>query len=187
MAGFGKDQVKNLDPTAMAGFGKDQIKNIDAKATAGFKKDQVKNLDAEAVTGFKREQVTSMTVDAMSGFEAKQVKNLEASAKKGMGDKVKDFKDFDIDVKKELVQESKMLLGGVGSFEELAKEAANKAATANQAELKSLGWDKAAEKIAAVSFGAASKAAGTSAIPASAVSAIASIFGGTGSFSLFGK
>jgi hypothetical protein len=108
----------------------------------------MKNFDPEAVGGFKRDHVIGMDLKAMTGFEHDHVKNLDVEAKVGFGDKVPDFEDFSVDIRRELVDDSEMLLGGIGSFDDLAKLATADSASLDVAELKELGWDKAEELIA---------------------------------------
>ncbi|MQG75414.1 MAG: hypothetical protein FI697_07430 [SAR202 cluster bacterium] len=121
VAGFDKDHMANLKTDAVAGFDKDHIANIDKAAVAGFGKDHIGNLDKEAVKGFDREKIVNISKDAFTGFKVDQVKNLEENSKKGMGDAINDFEKIDVSVREELVAPEKRLLGGVGSFLDLAK------------------------------------------------------------------
>jgi len=113
--------MANMDKGAVAGFNKDHIANMDKGAVAGFGKDHIGNLDTEAVKGFDREKIVNISKDAFAGFKVDQVKNLEENSKKGMGDAINDFKEIDVSVREELVAPEKRLLGGVGSFLDLAK------------------------------------------------------------------
>jgi hypothetical protein len=150
VVGFDKDHMAGFEPTAVVGFDKDHMAEFDFEAMEGFEKDHIANFDPEAVSGFERGHVVGMDLEAMTGFEHDQVKNLNVEAKVGFGDKVPVFEDFSIEIRLELVDESEMLLGGVGAFDDLAKLAVADPATIDAAELKELGWDKAAELIAKI-------------------------------------
>ena len=138
MAGFGKDHLANIDKAAVAGFNKDHLANIDKTAVAGFNKDHIGNLDKEAVAGFDREKIVNISKDAFVGFKVDQVKNLEENSKKGMGDAITDFKEIDVNVREELVAPEKRLLGGGGSFLDLAKSTGD--------DSQASGWGKNIEK-----------------------------------------
>ena len=95
--------------------------------------------DAGAVGGFSKEQVTNMDSDSLQGFNVEQVRNLEKNSKNGLGDKVKTFAQFDIDVRRELVDVPKRRLGGVGAFSDLVKSV--KEEDKNNGSPKAEGWD----------------------------------------------
>ena len=121
MAGFMADQVRNIDPSAMAGFMADQVRNIDPSAMAGFTGDQVSNIDPSAMAGFIPAQVMEMDSKAAEGFGAEQVRNLQPESKAAVGDKIETFENVPIEVRQELVAQPQRRLGGVGSFQDLAK------------------------------------------------------------------
>jgi hypothetical protein len=85
-----------------------------------------------------------MDLEAMAAFGPEQVMNLETGAKEGFGDKVPGFEDFSVDVRRELVDDSQLLLGGVGSFDDMAAAVLAPGSMA-EAELVDAGWDAAAE------------------------------------------
>jgi len=85
-----------------------------------------------------------MDLEAMAAFEPEHVMNLEPEAKEGFGDKVPGFEDFSVDVRRELVDDSQLLLGGVGSFDDMAAAVLNPDSM-DEAELVDAGWDAAAE------------------------------------------
>ncbi len=121
---------------------------------AGFDAAQVEFFDPEAVAGFARDQVTGMDPSALAGFDVTQIQNLDTDALHGIGDKVEGFDDFDLDVRKELVDDSALRLGGVGSFEELLAQLTGDAGSASTPEqLEELGWDKSLDEITGVDFG----------------------------------
>jgi hypothetical protein len=60
--------------------------------------------------------MTGMDEKALVGFDVEHVVNLDEKAKEGFGDKVADYDDFDVEVRKELVGEEANRMGGVGSF-----------------------------------------------------------------------
>ena len=155
VSGFVAEQLANFDPFAMGGFDAEQFANFDPFAMGGFDALQVENFDPLAVAGFVRDHVTRMEIEALAGFGLEQVLNLDEDAKLGIGDKVRVFDDFDLDVRKEFVDDEARRLGGVGSFEELASKLADIAGSATIAEeLKDLGWDTALDRIANIEFGA---------------------------------
>jgi hypothetical protein len=84
MAGFGKDQMAALDPTAMAGFGATQMAALDATAMAGFGKDQMAALDATAMAGLGKDQMAALAPTAMAGFGATQMAALDKDAMGGL-------------------------------------------------------------------------------------------------------
>jgi hypothetical protein len=145
MRGFKADQVANFDPLAMSGFDADKMRNLDPVSMAGFKADQVANFDPVAVEGFGRGHMTKMDFDALAAFRLDQVVHLDHEAKQGIGDTVPEFGDFDMDVRKEFIDEDARRLGGVGSFEELAAKFGGPPPSPE--ELAELGWDKAFDGI----------------------------------------
>jgi len=138
MVGFNKDQLGNFDPTAVAGFNKEQLGNFDPTAMAGFNGDQVKNFDPAAVAGFKSDQVMEMDSAAVEEFGADQVRNLLPESKIAVGDKIETFVNVGIDVRQELVAQPQRRLGGVGSFNDLAKSLMNSSSPSSTE-----GWDVA--------------------------------------------
>ena len=155
MEGFDKDQLKNFDPEAVAGFAKEHMENFDPTAMEGFDKDQVGNFDKEAVSGLKRDHITEMDDQSLSGFNEDQVRNFTPESKEGMGDAVQSFEDFDIGVRKELVEEDSRRLGGVGSFDDLVKSINGELDDSES--LDTLGWDKSVDE-AQVEFGSSENA-----------------------------
>ena len=115
------------------------IPSTSTGAVGGFSKEQVGSFDTGVVGGFKREQITNMDSDSLQGFNVEQVRNLEKNSKNGLGDKVKTFTQFDIDVRRELVDVPKRRLGGVGSFSDLVKSV--KEEDKNSGSLKAEDWD----------------------------------------------
>jgi len=105
----------------MAGFSGEQMGNFDPSAMGGFSGEQVKNLDPAAVAGFNSEHVMEMGTDAVEGFGAEQVRNLLPESKIAVGDKIETFDNVGLEVRQELVAKPQRRLGGVGSFEDLAK------------------------------------------------------------------
>ena len=91
------------------------------------------------MAGFERGHMTNMEVDSLAAFDLAQVTNLDETAVQGIGDMVPEFNDFEIDVRKEIIGDDALLLGGVGSFEELAAQFGG--APPSAAELAELGWD----------------------------------------------
>jgi hypothetical protein len=106
--------------------------------------EHVANFDPEAVQGFERDHMIGMDLEAMTAFNPEQVMNLEAGAKEGFGDKVPGFEDFSVDVRRELLDDSQLLLGGVGSFDDMAAAILNPDSM-DDAELVDAGWDATAE------------------------------------------
>jgi len=139
VVGFDKDHMAGFDPTAVVGFDKDHMAEFDFEAMEGFEKDHIANFDPEAVSGFERGHVVGMDLEAMTGFEHDQVKNLNVEAKVGFGDKVPVFEDFSIEIRRELVDEDGLRLGGVGSFEDLAEQLLGDPPSPE--ELAAMGWD----------------------------------------------
>ncbi|NQW20538.1 MAG: hypothetical protein HQ477_07440, partial [Chloroflexi bacterium] len=145
MAGFDAEKIKHFDPVAMAGFDADKFRNFDPAAMAGFDPTQVEHFDPAAMAGFDREQMTHMDTNALAAFNIDQVTHLDEVAKQGIGDKVPEFANFDIDVRKEFIGDDALRLGGVGSFEELAAQLTGTPPTPE--ELAELGWDKSFDGI----------------------------------------
>jgi hypothetical protein len=83
--------------------------------------------------------MTKMDVGSLAAFDVDQVQNLEEVAKEGIGDAVPEFGDFDIEVRKEFLDEEGLRLGGVGSFEDLAAQLLGDPPAPE--ELAELGWD----------------------------------------------
>ena len=121
-----------------------------------------------------------MELSALVGFDADQVHNLDAEAKNGIGDKVPSFEDFDLAVRKELVDEPALRLGGVGSFEDLLKQLTDNADTPPAPErLEELGWDQSLGDIANISFGAVADSNGPG-VDSEALAAALAAFGRAG-------
>ena len=116
-----------------------QLGNFDPKAVAGFDKDHLKNFDAEAVSGLERGHIKEMDEDALVGFKQEHVRNFSDASKKGMGDKVSTFEEFNIGVREELVDKQARRLGGVGSFKDLASSVKGEL---GKEQLQELGWDE---------------------------------------------
>jgi len=131
--------MAQFDPTALSGFGKEQMTQFDPTAVSGFGKEHLKNFDTQAVSGLERGHIKEMNEDALSGFKQEHVRNLSDESKQGMGDKVSTFENFDIEVRKELVNKQARRLGGVGSFEELASSVKGEL---SKEQLQELGWDE---------------------------------------------
>ena len=73
------------------------------------------------MAGLGRSHIVKMSEKALSGFNVDQVKGLDSKSREGLGDKVEDFGEFSINVKKELVKNETRRMPGVGSFDILAK------------------------------------------------------------------
>ncbi|MDP6665990.1 MAG: hypothetical protein QF357_01180, partial [Dehalococcoidia bacterium] len=70
------------------------------------------------------------------------------------GDMVPAFDDFDLDVRKELVDEPALRLGGVGSFEDLlAQLGGDDGPGPSPEDLEQLGWEQPLGDIADIDFG----------------------------------
>ncbi|MBR97923.1 MAG: hypothetical protein CL887_05465, partial [Dehalococcoidia bacterium] len=121
VAGLGKEHLANFDKDAMAGFKKEHLANLDKEAVAGLEKEHLANINIEAVAGLGRSHIVKMSEKALSGFNVDQVKGLDSKSREGLGDKVEDFGEFSINVKKELVKNETRRMPGVGSFDILAK------------------------------------------------------------------
>jgi hypothetical protein len=174
MAGFISDQIENFDPSAMAGFNADHFAGFDPAAMNGFDAAQVGFFDPQAVAGFGRDHVTGMELAALAGFDFSQVQNLDPAAKQGIGDKVLSFDDFDLDVRKELVDEPALRLGGVGSFDDLFQQLGGGAgAPPTPEQLQELGWDQSLGDIAGIDFGAPAEPGGPGVDPEALANALA--------------
>ena len=76
----------------------------------------------------------------LASLDVEKVKVLDPEAKKSIGDNVKSFENFDLDVKKELVKDVPPLLGGVGDFKALTAKI-NEDQGTDQSGLEDSGWD----------------------------------------------
>jgi hypothetical protein len=157
VSGFGKEQMGNFDPNAVAGFGKEQMANFDPNAVAGLGKDHLKNFDAQAVSGLERGHIKEMNEGALVGFNQEHVRNLSDESKEGMGDKVSTFEKFDIEVRKELLNEQAGRLGGVGSFKDLASSVKGEL---SKEQLQESGWNESRDSDS-LQFGSGDAAAKT--------------------------
>ena len=140
--GFDRETVGKFDNDTVAGFDRDQMGNFDPTAMAGFSKDHLQNFDAEAVNGLQRKQIREINDKALTGFKEEHVRNFSDDSRNGLGDKVSTFKDFDIGVRKVLIDQDSRRLGGVGSFKDLVRSV-NGEITKEQ--LDDLGWDESKE------------------------------------------
>ena len=77
------------------------------------------------------------------------MRNFSDASKKGMGDKVSTFEKFDIEVRKELLNEQAGRLGGVGSFKDLASSVKGEL---GKEQLQELGWNESRDS-ASLQFG----------------------------------
>jgi hypothetical protein len=123
----------------MEGFDAEKFANFLPTAMAGFDPNQVEHFDPKAMEGFGRDHMTQMDLDALAAFDLDQVENLDQMAKDGIGDTVPEFGDFDIDVRKEFLDDDSLRLGGVGSFADLANQMFGEPPSAE--ELAETGWD----------------------------------------------
>ena len=115
---------------------------------------QVAFFNSVAVAGFGRDHVTGMALEALVGFDISQVQNLDSEAKFGIGDTVATFGDFDLAVRKELVDESALLLGGVGSFDDLLSQlTGNDGSEPTPGQLAESGWDQSLADFGSIEFG----------------------------------
>jgi hypothetical protein len=105
----------------------------------GFDPNQVEHFKPLAMEGFGRDHMTQMDLDALAAFGLDQVEHLDQVAKDGIGDTVPEFGDFDIDVRKEFLDDDSLRLGGVGSFEDLADQMFGEPPSPE--ELAAMGWD----------------------------------------------
>ena len=104
----------------MTAFDADKVANFDPFALTALTPEHIANFDPAAMAGFLPEQVVELPLDAIAGFAPEQMTALAPEAKLGIGDVVPQFDDFPIDVRLEIVPEEALLLGGVGSFDDLA-------------------------------------------------------------------
>ena len=137
----------------------------------------------EAVNAYRRvaEQYMDEGFDARAVAVLKQIQNLDPEALHGIGDKVLTFDDFDLDVRKELVEEPAQRLGGVGSFEDLLKQLTDNgdASEPMPNKLEDLGWDSSLGDIANINFGASGDSEGPS-VDENALAAALAAFGAAG-------
>tara|TARA_B100001146_G_C16051564_1_gene378109 strand:- start:239 stop:841 length:603 start_codon:yes stop_codon:yes gene_type:complete len=122
MGGFNKDHLINIEDVSVSKLKKEHLENLDPDAAEGLSGGHIKNLDPDAVKGFNRKHMKRISQEALSDINVEQVKNLNQGSKDGLKDSVSSFESFDISVKKELVDDSVRLLGGVGSFADVLKK-----------------------------------------------------------------
>jgi hypothetical protein len=94
----------------------DHCDSSDAYRSRSLRRRWIRSNRPEEVSGFGRGHMTGMDEKALVGFDVEHVVNLDEKAKEGFGDKVADYDDFDVEVRKELVGEEANRMGGVGSF-----------------------------------------------------------------------
>ena len=138
MSGFDKEQIKGLDPSAMAGLNKEQMQNFDPSVMMAFDKEKIMNLDPSAMMGLAKEHIMQMDQGALAGLNKDQADNLTIESKSGVANLVTTFKEFTLDVRKVIAEEPIRRLGGVGSFQDLAKMIAS---DASSEVLVEKGWD----------------------------------------------
>ena len=126
----------------MGAFDAEQFEQFDPFAMTGFDASQVEHFDPEAVAGFRRDHLTGMDAGALVGFAPDHVRNLGEEAIQGFGDKVFDFDDFDLEVRKELIGDEAQRMGGFGSFADLIGHFGGEPGDGpTEEELKAMGWD----------------------------------------------
>ena len=138
MMAFDKEKIMNLDPSAMMGLAKEHISNFDPSVMMAFDKEKVMNLDPSAMMGLAKEHIMQMDQGALAGLNKDQADNLTIESKSGVANLVTTFKEFTLDVRKVIAEEPIRRLGGVGSFQDLAKMIAS---DASSEVLVEKGWD----------------------------------------------
>jgi len=122
MMGLAKEHISNFDPSVMMAFDKEKVMNLDPSAMMGLAKEHIMQMDQGALAGLNKDQADNLTIESKSG-----VANL-----------VTTFKEFTLDVRKVIAEEPIRRLGGVGSFQDLAKMIAS---DASSEVLVEKGWD----------------------------------------------
>ena len=134
--GLVASQITKLPTEALSGFKPDQIAAMSAPkiiSTDAPKDDFEKTVKAQAeksvleiikskpdisLAEAKKAYVKSLDTP-LASLDVEKIKVLDPESKKSIGDNVKSFENFDVDVKKELVKDVPSLLGGVGDFKAL--------------------------------------------------------------------
>ncbi|MQG22444.1 MAG: hypothetical protein FI688_03100 [SAR202 cluster bacterium] len=155
--GLVASQITKLPTEALSGFKPDQIAamaepkiiSTDAPKDDFEKtiKDQAEKSVLEIIKSkpdislaeAKKAYVKSLDTP-LASLDVEKVKVLDPEAKKSIGDNVKSFENFDLDVKKELVKDVPPLLGGVGDFKALTAKI-NEDQGTDQSGPEDSGWD----------------------------------------------